>query len=107
MQFPLSSLGLTPNCSSLPSAWSRKHSLRAFHPTPEIMTALWDHYTQNVDILVKVLYKPTVEALMKRASWNLQAISTADECLLFAIWLASVTTMSRRSVCCFTEKSEL
>jgi hypothetical protein len=58
------------------------------------MELLWKHYIDNVDILVKILYKPAVEALVMNASKDLGKIDALTEALLFAINFASVTTMS-------------
>ena len=58
------------------------------------MISLWAYYVDNVDILVKILHRPSVEALIMSASRNLEGIDTTSEPLLFAIWFASVVTMS-------------
>lgn len=58
------------------------------------MTVLWDYYVRNVDVMVKVLYKPTVENLVKSASKDLGHLDSPAETLLFAIWFATVNTMS-------------
>jgi len=59
------------------------------------MGILWEYYVRNIDILVKVLYKPTVESIIKSASLNLESLDASTETLLFAVWFATVTTMSR------------
>jgi hypothetical protein len=71
-----------------------KANIRSYHPSPRIMELLWKHYIDNVDILVKILYKPAVEALVINASKDLGKIDASTEALLFAIYFASVTTMS-------------
>lgn len=71
-----------------------KANFRSHHPSPRIMGLLWKHYINNFDILVKILYKPAVEALVMNASKDLRKIDASTEALLFAIYLASVTTMS-------------
>lgn len=58
------------------------------------MSVLWEYYTLNVDILVKILYKPSVDLLVRNASRDAERIDAPTEALLFAIWLASVKTMS-------------
>ena len=83
---------------------SSKQSLQAYHPTPEIILSLWSYYIRNVDILVKLLYKPTAETLVLRASRGLKEIDTASEPLLFGIWFASVMTMSAEE--CWTLHGE-
>lgn len=80
--------------SFLLSTSNTKQSLRAYHPTSQIMGVLWHYYVDNVDILIKVLYKPSVEALIIRTSKSLDGIDAPTEVLLFAIWFATITTMS-------------
>lgn len=76
---------------SLPST---KQDIRSYHPSTEVAAVLWDYYVDHVDILVKILYKPAVEALIKSASGDLKGIDASTETLLFAIYFATVTTMS-------------
>ena len=54
----------------------------------------WDYYVRNVDILVKVLYKPAVEKLVVVASGDLKGVNLVTEVLLFAIWFATARSMS-------------
>ncbi|KAF2494417.1 hypothetical protein BU16DRAFT_487525, partial [Lophium mytilinum] len=59
------------------------------------MHVLWEYYCCNVDVMVKVLYKPAVDTLIMRASKDLSSVDSATEApLLFAIWLATATSMS-------------
>ena len=71
-----------------------KQDLRAYYPSPEVIPCLWAYYVGNVDVLFKILYKPTMEALITSASAELNAVDTATETLLFAVWFATVMTMS-------------
>lgn len=64
-------------------------------PSVEVMQVLWGYYCRHVDVMVKVLYKPSVEAIVTRASKEQDSIDATNELpLLFAIWLAAVTSMS-------------
>ncbi len=71
-----------------------KRDLRADHPSGEIMRRLWNYYTEYVDILVKIVYKPAVENQVMTASRDANTITDSIEPLLFAVWFASVTAMS-------------
>jgi hypothetical protein len=71
-----------------------KASLRSNHPSPKLIGMLWDYYVRNVDLLVKVFYRPTVEALVMSACSDLKGIDTSTEALLFGIDFATVKTMS-------------
>ncbi|KAH7370419.1 fungal-specific transcription factor domain-containing protein [Rhexocercosporidium sp. MPI-PUGE-AT-0058] len=84
----------TLNGSFLFNTQNSKANIRRYHPSPRIMELLWQHYIDNVDILVKILYKPAVEALVLNASKDLGKIDASTEALLFAMYFASVTTMS-------------
>ncbi len=59
------------------------------------MKILWDYYVCNVDVLVKILYKPTAESLVMSACTDIDSVDASKKCLLFAIWFAAVTTMSK------------
>ena len=81
-----------------------KQSLQTYHPSPELSISLWAYYVRNIDMLVKILHRPTVEALVVSASEDLKGIDAATESLLFAIWFASVMTMSTEE--CWTLHKE-
>jgi hypothetical protein len=89
------SLSVNTTYNSLLGLSFPRRSLRTYHPHPEIMGILWEYYVRNIDILVKILYKPTVESIIKSASLNLESLDSSTETLLFAVWFATVTTMSR------------
>jgi len=71
-----------------------KRDLRSYHPSPRIGGLLWQHYVNNVDILCKILHKPTVEALIMSSSKDVGKIEASIEALLFSIYFATITTMS-------------
>ena len=79
--------------SSLMGRSGTRTSLRMYHPSPSTMHVLWDYYTREVDVLAKILYKPSVEALISDASKDLRTLSPSAEAFLFAIWFAAVTAM--------------
>jgi hypothetical protein len=74
------------NSLLLRSTSRSKHALRLNHPTPDMMLALWEYYSCHVDRMAKVLYKPTVQALVHRAAKDITSITTVETPLLFAIW---------------------
>ncbi|KAF4632820.1 hypothetical protein G7Y89_g5305 [Cudoniella acicularis] len=73
---------------------NRKRNLRIYYPSTEIVRLLWQYYVENVDILVKILHKPTVEALIMSCLEDPKKIDASTEALLFAIYFSTVTTMS-------------
>jgi hypothetical protein len=58
------------------------------------MALLWDHYVSNVDILIKILHKPTMEAMIVSSCKAMEEIDAPTEALLFGIYYAAVMTMS-------------
>ncbi|KAF2108574.1 hypothetical protein BDV96DRAFT_652826 [Lophiotrema nucula] len=73
---------------------TREHA-RKPQSLPETMLILWRYYTENLDCMVKVLYKPAVEQMLSDALQDPSQISASTEALLFAILLASVTAMTK------------
>ncbi|KAF2798598.1 hypothetical protein K505DRAFT_99337, partial [Melanomma pulvis-pyrius CBS 109.77] len=80
--------------SSLFGTTCAKTSLQSYHPSPKVMGVLWEYYVHNIDVLIKITYKPAAEALVLSAAQNLETRSPAVEAFLFAIWFATVTAMS-------------
>ncbi|KAH8593233.1 fungal-specific transcription factor domain-containing protein [Bisporella sp. PMI_857] len=73
---------------------NENENLQGHHPSFVVSTLLWQYYVENVDILVKILHKPTVEPIFTHATKDLENIDTGIEALIFAIYFAAVTTMS-------------
>lgn len=71
-----------------------KRSLRSYHPPAKIISLLWKYYVDNVDILVKVLHKPTAEALVMSCLKDPKTIDAPTEAFVFAIYFSTVTIMS-------------
>ena len=66
------------------------------YPSPESINILWKHYVSNVDSLVKILHKPTVDSMIQTCSRGREReiIASSTDALLFAICFAAVVTMS-------------
>lgn len=94
--YPPCSLYSLGSSSSLFGTTCAKTSLQSYHPSPEVMGVLWDYYVRNIDVLIKILYKPAAEALVMSASTDLKGLSPSVEAFLFAIWFATVTAMSTK-----------
>ena len=76
------------------STSSTSRNVRSYHPAAHIQRLLWQYYVDNVDVLVKILHKPTLQALIASCQDDTIKLNTPTEALLFAIYFASVTTMS-------------
>ena len=69
-------------------------TLRILHPSRDQIPIYWDIYKDNVDPLIRLLHRPTVERLVLNASNNLDSLDKATEALMFAIYLATVTSLN-------------
>ncbi|MCJ1471357.1 hypothetical protein MMC07_010005 [Pseudocyphellaria aurata] len=67
---------------------------QVLHPQPVQIFRLWQTFLDNVNPLVKILHTPTVQQLVLEASGNLKFVSKSMNALLFAIYLAAVSSLS-------------
>ncbi|KAJ4298242.1 hypothetical protein N0V90_006141 [Kalmusia sp. IMI 367209] len=70
-----------------------QEDLRPYYPASDVAPKLWEYYTQHVDIMNKILYKPDVLPLIMHAS-NGVPVDAANETLLFGIWYSVVASTS-------------
>ncbi|MCJ1476379.1 hypothetical protein MMC13_005045 [Lambiella insularis] len=69
-------------------------TLRILHPPKDMVPVYWEAYKENVNPLIRVLHRPTVEKLVLEAGQDLDSLSKSTEALVFAIYLAVVTSLS-------------
>lgn len=69
-------------------------NLRALHPPPCQILTMWQLYTENVEPLVKVLHLPSMSTLIANVSDSLDNLNKTTEALMFAIYMATVTSLS-------------
>ncbi|MCJ1438705.1 hypothetical protein MMC27_008095 [Xylographa pallens] len=69
-------------------------TLRILHPMKDQIPIYWELYKENVDPLIRLLHRPTIERLFLNASQNLDSLDKATEALMFAIYLATVTSLN-------------
>jgi hypothetical protein len=69
-------------------------SLAVFHPTPGQVLFLWQVFVNQVDPVLRMLHKPTMRASIMNAKDNISEMGKPFEALLFAIYFASVTSMT-------------
>ena len=87
--------------------------LQQCHPLPQQIPLLWSVFQENVDPLVKVIHKPTMELVLREARKSSASLSPANEALVFSIYYAAVTSMTSDEVClqvqfsCFEISSRL
>ncbi|KAL1392547.1 fungal-specific transcription factor domain-containing protein, partial [Phyllosticta capitalensis] len=70
--------------------------LRWLHPPGPHIEALANIYWDRVDVIFKVLHRPTISPLLKSAAADTMAIPKGggEEAIMFAIYFAAVTTLS-------------
>lgn len=69
-------------------------SLREFHPPPNQISTYWKVFTENIDPLIKVFHRPTLEKLVAEASRDLDHISKTTEAMMFTVYFAVITSMT-------------
>ncbi|KAI4140836.1 MAG: hypothetical protein LQ341_003683, partial [Variospora aurantia] len=69
-------------------------SLRNFHPPAHQILTYWEVYKENVDPLVKVIHRPSLEKTLADEAKELDHISKPLECMMFSIYFAAVTSLS-------------
>lgn len=69
-------------------------NLRVLHPAPSQILTMWQLYEENVEPLVKILHLPSMYTVIANVSCSLDNLNKATEALMFAIYLAVVTSLS-------------
>ena len=79
------------------STLSAPKDLRLLHPTPAQISQLCALFIENVDPMFKVLHIPSLRKIVSDAISNVEMIpsGTYVEALLFAMYYAAVTTLTR------------
>ncbi len=69
-------------------------NLRVLHPPPMQIYNMWQLYMENVEPLVKILHIPSMCNVITNACSNLDNLPKGTEALMFAIYLAVVTSLT-------------
>ncbi|GAW11645.1 hypothetical protein ANO14919_009930 [Xylariales sp. No.14919] len=72
--------------------------LRSLHPLPSQMLFYWQVYMDNVDPIVKLLHVPAMTKIVKELRSDMSTITPGVEALMFAIYLAAITSMEHDEV---------
>ncbi|KAL4745746.1 hypothetical protein BDW72DRAFT_198337 [Aspergillus terricola var. indicus] len=92
-----------PNSPPAPTAGTRSSmllqpqapvDLELYRPTSNTIAALWQRYLEVVDPVLKIFHTPTVQMLVFQAIQGRNKLDLASECLLFAIYYATVAAMT-------------
>lgn len=67
------------------------------HPTPPQIFQLWQTFLNNVNPLVKLLHAPEVQQMILEAVTDLKQVPREHVALMFAIYLAAITSMDEQA----------
>ncbi|KAL4938441.1 fungal-specific transcription factor domain-containing protein [Aspergillus oleicola] len=68
--------------------------LNLLRPSPVMIALLWQKYLENVDPIVKIFHTPSMQRLVMTAVRARYGLDLPSDCLLFAIYYATVASMS-------------
>ncbi|RDW75995.1 hypothetical protein BP5796_06816 [Coleophoma crateriformis] len=77
---------------------SAEVNLRQLHPLPSQIPFYWETFLENVNPLVKIVHAGTMNKVIKEVQNNLDSLSKSTEALMFAIYFATVTSMTADEV---------
>ncbi|RAH56714.1 hypothetical protein BO85DRAFT_496645 [Aspergillus piperis CBS 112811] len=72
---------------------SAKETTERQHPSPVTISILWHWYLDTVDPVLRVFHTPSVQKDLMRVITADTTVDVGKQCLLFAIYYASVTSM--------------
>jgi hypothetical protein len=83
----------------MPFAFGQSISLESvLHPTPNLMSFIWQVYVENVDPFIKVLHVPTMAKVIQFSKGSFDKLSLGMRALLFSISLAAIASLSDSDV---------
>ena len=74
-------------------------------PDSQLGLRLWTTYVKNVDPVLKVLHIPTVQSVVINTIVSPQTVEPSNLALVFAIFFAAVTSLSRTDLATITSSS--
>lgn len=81
-----------------------EEQLETLRPDPVMIFFLWSKYRENIDPVFKIFHTPTVQNLVLTAARKKKSLDAAENSLLFAIYYASIVSMSESE--CYAEFEE-
>ncbi|PBP15615.1 hypothetical protein BUE80_DR013645 [Diplocarpon rosae] len=77
---------------------SSQVNLKDLHPSPSQLPLYLQMFAKRVDPLVKILHIPSMKIMIMEAARDLGSLSRSSEALLFALYFAVITSMSKDDV---------
>ncbi|KAJ5153139.1 uncharacterized protein N7482_009617 [Penicillium canariense] len=72
--------------------------LREFHPLPSQIPFLLDIFSENVNMFMQAVHKPTITKMIRELRGDMTGLTPANEALMFSIYYAAVTSMEEEDV---------
>ncbi|KAI1455343.1 fungal-specific transcription factor domain-containing protein [Annulohypoxylon moriforme] len=72
--------------------------LRDYHPLPSQIPFLLNVFSENINVVVRIVHIPTISKMVQDAGGNLSSLTPANEALMFAIYYASITSMEEEDI---------
>ena len=69
-------------------------NITAFHPNSDQISFLWRLFVDNVDPVVRMLHKPSMQTKIDNSRDKVAEVSKPFEALMFAIYFGSITSMT-------------
>ncbi|OTA99891.1 hypothetical protein M426DRAFT_324789 [Hypoxylon sp. CI-4A] len=74
-------------------------NLRKFHPLPSQIPYLLNIFSENINIVSRVVHVPTISKMLKDVpDGNYSVLAPGDQALLFAIYYATITSMEEDDI---------
>jgi hypothetical protein len=70
-------------------------NIQTFHPSLDQIMVLWRVFVDQVDPIIRMLHKPSMQVTILEAQHHLEGMSKPLEALVFAIYFASITSMTQ------------
>lgn len=78
---------------------SPDQNLREFHPLPSQVPYLLNVFSENVNIMIRIVHIPTINKMLRDLrDGSLPALTPPKEALMFAIYYAAVTSMEDEDI---------
>ncbi len=69
-----------------------------FHPPPSQVQTYWRLYLENCEVLFHIFHAPTTSKIVDQAQADINGLNRSNELIMFAIYFATITTMSEEEV---------
>ncbi|KAI0137823.1 fungal-specific transcription factor domain-containing protein [Hypoxylon sp. NC0597] len=104
--------GKTPSTLELDRTPSERHAflfrhnisspapdLREFHPLPSQVPFLLNVFSENINIMARVVHMPTINKMLRDLQGgDMSSLSPTNEALMFSIYYASITSMEEDDI---------